>query len=98
LWRHSCRQLGTSGNCQMSCRRWPEQETIMNSNTIRVLAAGVAVAALAIQAQRGFSSNTNPQKDDVAANAVNKGVKWLISVQGADGGWGQDGGATSYIR
>jgi len=82
----------------MSCRPWPEQETIMNSNTIRVLAAGVAVAALAIQAQRGFSSNTNPHKDDVIPNAVNKGVKWLISVQGADGGWGQDGGATSYVR
>jgi hypothetical protein len=30
--------------------------------------------------------------------AVDKGAKWLASVQGADGGWGQDGGSTSYVR
>ena len=30
--------------------------------------------------------------------AVEKGARWLASVQGADGGWGQDGGETSYIR
>src|SRR5215471_10251359 len=30
--------------------------------------------------------------------AVEKGAKWLASVQGADGGWGQDGGEPSYIR
>src|SRR5262245_41688685 len=32
------------------------------------------------------------------ASAVDKGARWLASVQGADGGWGQDGGETSYIR
>lgn len=32
------------------------------------------------------------------ADAIAKGAKWLASVQGADGGWGQDGGETSYIR
>ena len=30
--------------------------------------------------------------------SVEKGAKWLASVQGADGGWGQDGGAASYVR
>src|SRR5262249_26069514 len=30
--------------------------------------------------------------------AIDKGARWLASVQGADGGWGQDGGETSYIR
>src|SRR5260370_22568171 len=25
-------------------------------------------------------------------------MKWLVSVQGKDGGWGQDGGETSYVR
>jgi hypothetical protein len=30
--------------------------------------------------------------------AVAKAVKWLASVQGQDGGWGQDGGETSYVR
>lgn len=29
---------------------------------------------------------------------VEKGVKWLASVQGSDGGWGQDGGEVSYAR
>ena len=32
------------------------------------------------------------------AAAIEKGAKWLVSVQGADGGWGQDGGETSYVR
>ncbi len=31
-------------------------------------------------------------------SAVEKGAKWLASVQGSDGGWGQDGGATSNTR
>src|SRR5262245_20434094 len=30
--------------------------------------------------------------------SVEKGAKWLASVQGPDGGWGQDGGATSHVR
>jgi hypothetical protein len=30
--------------------------------------------------------------------AVQKGTQWLISTQGKDGGWGQDGGETSYVR
>ena len=32
------------------------------------------------------------------AAAIDKGATWLASVQGADGGWGQDGGNTSSIR
>lgn len=30
--------------------------------------------------------------------AVARGAQWLASVQGHDGGWGQDGGETSYVR
>ena len=30
--------------------------------------------------------------------AADKGIQWLISVQGANGGWGQDGGGTSLVR
>jgi len=33
-----------------------------------------------------------------SAPAIAKGAKWIASVQGRDGGWGQDGGETSYIR
>ncbi len=30
--------------------------------------------------------------------SVDNGVKWLLATQGPDGGWGQDGGATSHAR
>src|SRR5215510_12756283 len=40
------------------------------------------------------SAMTSPE----ISMAVGKGAKWLASVQGADGGWGQDGGAASYVR
>ncbi|HEY3226541.1 MAG TPA: hypothetical protein VGK61_06075 [Planctomycetota bacterium] len=31
-------------------------------------------------------------------DAVQKGLKWLVSVQGSDGGWGQDGGVSEVVR
>ena len=30
--------------------------------------------------------------------AVQRGLRWLVSTQGRDGGWGQDGGETSFVR
>jgi hypothetical protein len=70
----------------------------MKANGMRVLAAGAAVMAIGIYAQRGFSGSTIQPKNDAAIIAVDKGAKWLVSVQGQDGGWGQDGGETSYVR
>jgi len=70
----------------------------MNASGTRVLAAGAAVMAMGIYAQRGFSGATIQPKNDAAAIAVEKGARWLVSVQGQDGGWGQDGGETSYVR
>jgi hypothetical protein len=32
------------------------------------------------------------------SSAIDKGARWLVSVQGADGGWGQDGGEVSAAR
>jgi hypothetical protein len=52
-------------------------------------ASAIAVALAALSA-----ATNNPP----TAAAIAKGAKWIASVQGRDGGWGQDGGETSYIR
>src|SRR5258708_26629785 len=70
----------------------------MSSNAIRVFAAGVVAIAIGTYAETGLSGNNTLPKNDPVSLAVEKGVKWLVSVQGKDGGWGQDGGETSYIR
>src|SRR6516225_1698974 len=64
----------------------------MRSIGTRVLVTGVAAVAIGIYAEIGFSGS------DPVNTAVGKGLKWLASEQGKDGGWGQDGGETSYIR
>ena len=46
----------------------------------------------------GWGGNTNLPKNDPVSIAVEKGARWLVSTQGKDGGWGQDGGETSYVR
>src|SRR5258708_15216049 len=35
---------------------------------------------------------------DASQTSVSTGIRWLASTQGPDGGWGQDGGATSHVR
>jgi len=52
--------------------------------------AGLVLAAAATK----VPETTN----DPSTLSVNKGLHWLASVQGNDGGWGQDGGNTSYVR
>lgn len=73
----------------------------MKSNRIRVLAIGItaiALASLGVYAETNISREKTASKNDPVATAVAKGEKWLVSVQGKDGGWGQDGGETSYVR
>ncbi len=65
---------------------------------ISMYAAAAAVAFIGVQAPKAFSGTTSPRNNDAITAAVQKGVKWLVSVQGKDGGWGQDGGETSYVR
>src|SRR5262249_53736039 len=59
---------------------------------------GVAVVILGIYTEIAFSWDKDDSKRDPVDSAVLKGVKWLVSTQGKDGGWGQDGGETSYVR
>src|SRR5713226_10411895 len=42
--------------------------------------------------------NPNTPKIDATSPNVEKALHWLVSVQGNDGGWGQDGGETSFVR
>src|SRR5438094_6113602 len=70
----------------------------MRSIRMRVLVTGVAAVAISIYAETGFSGDHNVAKNDPVSVATAKGLKWLVSVQGKDGGWGQDGGETSYVR
>jgi hypothetical protein len=69
----------------------------MRSKRIRVLVTGIAAIAIGFCAET-ISREKTPSKNDPVAIAVAKGEEWLVSVQGKDGGWGQDGGETSYVR
>src|SRR5579863_3807713 len=62
----------------------------MQIKTVSMVAAGALVLALVAS-----SATNNNQPVDTA---VQKGAQWIASVQGHDGGWGQDGGETSYVR
>jgi hypothetical protein len=62
----------------------------MQIKTVGMTAAGALILALAAN-----SASTNNNLVDLA---VAKGAQWIASVQGHDGGWGQDGGETSYVR
>jgi hypothetical protein len=62
----------------------------MQIKTVSMVAAGALVLALAANSA---STNGGPVE-----TAVSKGAQWIASVQGHDGGWGQDGGETSYVR
>ena len=65
----------------------------MKTIAISLCAGAVLTAALFAGGDSG-----RPASNDSSAIAVEKGARWLASVQGKDGGWGQDGGETSYVR
>jgi hypothetical protein len=63
-----------------------------------VLFAGVAALAIGVYAEIALSAEKQSGAAGAVDAAVSKGLKWLISTQGKDGGWGQDGGETSDVR
>ena len=70
---------------------------------MRLQAVVMSVAVVAGATVWAQTHRTTPQPKTAAApaamsTAVDKGARWLASVQGADGGWGQDGGEASSAR
>ena len=70
---------------------------------MRLLAVVMSVAVVGGAAIWAQTQYTTPEPKIAAASprvsaAVAKGARWLASVQGADGGWGQDGGEASSAR
>jgi hypothetical protein len=75
----------------------------MKRLAVVVSAAVMTVAGVWAQTQRSpHETKTAPVTAAPAptsvSTAVDRGARWLASVQGADGGWGQDGGAASSVR
>ena len=68
---------------------------------MRLLAVVMSVSVVAGATVWGQTHRTTPEPKTAPApvsTAVDKGARWLASVQGADGGWGQDGGEASSAR
>ena len=70
----------------------------MKSIAFGVSVTLVAVAALWAQKSQPRPAAKAPSAGASITQAVAKGAQWLASTQGQNGGWGQDGGETSYIR
>ena len=65
---------------------------------LAVVMSGAVVAGAAVWAQTQRSTPEPKTAPAPVSSAVDKGARWLASVQGADGGWGQDGGEASFAR
>ena len=66
--------------------------------TVAISVCAVAMAVAALWAGGDSRDPKNNAKNDPLIVSVEKGARWLASVQGQNGGWGQDGGETSYVR
>jgi len=65
------------------------------------VAAGAAVWAQTARTTEGPGPETARAAGSIEASvsdALDRGARWLVSVQGEDGGWGQDGGHGASIR
>ena len=57
-----------------------------------------SIGSASIPQKKVTTQTTNQSLSKESLAAVQKGAKWLASVQGADGGWGQDGGEATFVR
>lgn len=66
---------------------------------MKLIATGFTIAFAATLGLFGQAPAqlTHDDSDQTTA-AVDRGAHWLVSVQGADGGWGQDGGQMAFVR
>lgn len=51
----------------------------------------VSISERSTVTKQATGASMIPAAQNQISAAVEKGAKWLASVQGADGGWGQDG-------
>ena len=70
-------------------------KTIGTEGTAKTIDAGTALRTIEVSPQQHEAPPDSTRSPDEAALA---GVDWLASVQGNNGGWGQDGGETSFVR
>ena len=68
-----------------------------------LLFCGINLAPDVVQGETSKPQQAAPDKPEPKPPvspqaAVKRGIDWLVSVQGNDGGWGQDGGETSFVR
>ena len=65
---------------------------------LAVVMSMALVAGAAVWAQAQRTTHEPGTAPATVSTAVDKAARWLASVQGADGGWGQDGGSASSAR
>ena len=65
---------------------------------LAVVMSGAVVAGGSLGADPAHTRTENCAGAGAGVDCGRQGARWLASVQGADGGWGQDGGEASSAR
>ena len=95
--------IAASGAAAMGlCALWLTPDAVRGDSDRRIDVETTIVEAL----KAGEVSKNPPQTPPeelpplklMSEQSADKGIQWLVSVQGDNGGWGQDGGGTSFVR
>lgn len=65
---------------------------------VKTIEVSPAAKTVEKPARKQVNVNQPASPPRTTEEAVAKAVQWLVSVQGNNGGWGQDGGETSFVR